>query len=67
MKPCIHLDYELTRAPGLKQGEIGGIKFWIRNGVDHLERCQFCKIKRFRIRNYLDCYEPRYCGDYETE
>ena len=67
--PCKHLDYDRARAPGLTQGEQDGIRYWVRPGAGAtwLQRCQFCKIKRFRINEYLDCFEPGYRDCYDPE
>ena len=71
MKPCKHLDYDITKYPSCQLVELAGfsipIKYWERKDVPYegaAVKVQFCK-KRGRIDGIsacytgdLHCYEP---------
>ena len=64
--PCKHLNHDKTAYPQLELRTEGEITYWYRPYETQNKRCQYCKIKRFRINNYVDCYEPGYCSEYEV-
>jgi hypothetical protein len=65
--PCKHLNHNPNAFPLLELKTENDITFWYRKNEKHNKRVQFCKIKRFRINEFLDCYEPGYCNEYEVK
>lgn len=66
ISPCKHLNHDPAAFPHLELvTNDDGIKYWYRKNEEFNRRVQFCRCKRYRIGEYLDCYEPGYCNMYE--